>query len=184
MPMYVASGIGVLLILLGFIALLKQRTYIDTRTKEPVEIEIPILGKMKTNYPALVFVFLGCVMTVIGVGKFRYQETQWLIDVTMTTDVQGLNWQQGRMSVFPTKADIDVDHKTGRFTIKLAIEDGKTFEDVIQRIDYSHERGSVQIVPKDEFGKKVQTKSSKLISYTENSRSYVAPLVSLPPPLK
>lgn len=57
-PIYLYSLSG-LSIILGFIALLKQRTYIDADTKQPTEIEVPIFGKLKSNYPALIFVFLG-----------------------------------------------------------------------------------------------------------------------------
>ena len=54
--------LAAILIILGFIALLRQKTYIDSKTKQPTEIEITKLGKFKSNYPALAFVVLGFVL--------------------------------------------------------------------------------------------------------------------------
>ena len=52
-------GLGTLSILLGFIALLSQNIYLHPETKDLTEVEVPILGRLRTNYPALVFVLLG-----------------------------------------------------------------------------------------------------------------------------
>ena len=52
-PTYIGSGVGAGLIVLGFFALLAQRIYIDSGTLTASEIEIPFLGKMKANFPAL-----------------------------------------------------------------------------------------------------------------------------------
>ncbi|MGH2508312.1 MAG: hypothetical protein ACRDHZ_13055, partial [Ktedonobacteraceae bacterium] len=69
-PMLVGAAIGAILIFLGFIALLSQKIYIDHRTNKATEIDVPILGKMKANYPALIFVFLGCAVVVFGLNKY------------------------------------------------------------------------------------------------------------------
>jgi len=45
--------------ILGFIALLSSRIYIDQPSNSTGEVEVPFLGKPKGNYPALVFVLLG-----------------------------------------------------------------------------------------------------------------------------
>ena len=50
-------GISILLIILGFIALLKQKTYIDSKTQQPTKIKLPFFGEMITNFPALIFIF-------------------------------------------------------------------------------------------------------------------------------
>jgi hypothetical protein len=42
-----------------------QKTYLDPETKQPTEIEVPLIGKLKTNYPALIFVFLGIVLAFL-----------------------------------------------------------------------------------------------------------------------
>ncbi len=59
MPMYVAFAIATLLIVLGFIALLTQKVYLDSTTQQPITIEVPFVGKMAANVPSLAFVFFG-----------------------------------------------------------------------------------------------------------------------------
>ena len=66
---YISYAISGMSIVLGFIALLTQRIYVDTNTQKTIQMEIPILGKMKTNYPALAFVFLGFVLALVAVNK-------------------------------------------------------------------------------------------------------------------
>jgi hypothetical protein len=53
-----------------FVALLKQKSYLDIRSGEIIEIEVPIFRKMKTNYPALIFVFLA------GVFGYLWYQTE------------------------------------------------------------------------------------------------------------
>jgi hypothetical protein len=65
LEMILKYGFAVLLAVLGLVALLKQKTYLDSKTGQPTQIEIPLIGKMKTNYPALIFVFLAVVVLVI-----------------------------------------------------------------------------------------------------------------------
>jgi len=47
--------LGTLCIILGFIALLSSRIYIDKASNSTVEVEVPFFGKLKGNYPTLVF---------------------------------------------------------------------------------------------------------------------------------
>jgi hypothetical protein len=54
-----ALTLGTLGFLLGLIALLTSRIYIDKASNSTVEVDVPLLGKLKGNYPALVFVLLG-----------------------------------------------------------------------------------------------------------------------------
>ncbi len=44
-------------LILGFIALIKQKIYVDQDNNSITHIELPILGKLSTNYPALIFIF-------------------------------------------------------------------------------------------------------------------------------
>lgn len=178
--MYLVSGIGAILIILGFVALLTQRIYIDPQTNSPTEIEVPILGKMKSNYPALVFVFLGCVMVAMALYAYRESRTEWLIDGTMTSKTPGLDWQSGQLAIFPSDIDTHIDPATGKFSIKLAIQKNKSLEDVIERIQYSHPAGSMVIVPSEELRLKESGKPSKLSTQTPTSRSYNIQLEQMP----
>ena len=56
---YIILIISIIGIILGFVALITQKIYINPETSEATEVEIPFIGKIKTNYPALVFAFLG-----------------------------------------------------------------------------------------------------------------------------
>lgn len=173
MPMYIAAGMGAMLILLGFAALLTQRIYLDLSTLQPIEMDVPILGKMKANYPALVFVFLGCALTIYGVNQQRAEEVVWQIDGTLEAGAEKLNWQDGQLSVFPSKFEVDIDQESGKFKIRLPIEKGKTLEQVVQRIDYSHPSGSVIFHPKEEFERhKASPSTGALTSATDTTRTY------------
>ena len=63
---YLLAG---LCFVLGFVALLKQKTYIDSQTNQPTEIELPFVGKLKSNFPALVFVVVGAFLAYSGWSK-------------------------------------------------------------------------------------------------------------------
>lgn len=61
LPLYYLSSFAGLVMVVGGIWLLyKQKIYIDSETKQAVEIELPI-GKFKTNLPALALFALGFV---------------------------------------------------------------------------------------------------------------------------
>lgn len=73
MDALIVYGISILSIVLGFIALLAQKTYINPETNEPSEVEIPFIGKIKTNYPAVIFVFLGFAAALHAFNKSEPQ---------------------------------------------------------------------------------------------------------------
>lgn len=181
-PMHVGAAIGILLILLGWVALLAQRIYIDPRTNAASEIEVPILGKMKANYPALVFVFLGCVVIALGFTQYKggVRTNRWLIDGSIISDTKGRNWQRGHLAVFPASTKMGIDPETAAFSIELDIEEPKTFEDVIERIQYTHPDGNMLLYPKIELDLKSSGKQSKLLETTPKSRRYAAPLEPMP----
>lgn len=47
----------------------KEKIYIDRETKQPIEIELPIVGKLKTNIPALVLFVIGFVLCIYPMLK-------------------------------------------------------------------------------------------------------------------
>jgi hypothetical protein len=180
-PMLVGAGIGTLLILLGFVALLTQKRYIDPRTNAPSEIEVPFFGKLKSNYPAVIFVFLGCVLVFLGIRQYKEVRTvEWLIDGSIISNTPGINWQDGQLAIFPSNVDMNLDPQTGKFSIKLDIEEGKNFEQEVERIHYSHPRGSIVILPQTEFDLKQSGNESKLLTATRTSRSYRVSLETMP----
>jgi len=166
-------SISVLTILFGFVALLLQKTYLVSDTGRPIEIEIPFLGKFKTNYPALAFLIFGIALAV-----FTYKnpnpppKVEWLITGRFADEtLEGIDWSTGDLRVFPTDFDIKVN-PDGTFEIQAKIAEGKTFEDVIQRLDFSHRSASIQIFPRVEYQKALNGKDSMLDEYTETTRNY------------
>lgn len=171
----IAFGLSILSILLGFIALLTQRIYLDVNTQKPVDIDVPLLGKMKTNYPALVFVFFGFFLAFYVLEKQlpakEIKEVDWNISGTFT-DPEINDWRTGgKLILFPTKITPDVD-RNGKFTISMKIEEGKSFEDMIEKIEYSHREGDVRIYPRDEYSAYVKGEACKLEKAASHVRSY------------
>jgi hypothetical protein len=182
-PMVIGAAIGALLIFLGFVALVSQKTYLDPKTNAPIEIDLPILGKMRANYPALVFVFLGCALVVFGLNKYTGVQTDhWQIDGTMISDNPIADWQSGKLQVFPV-FDCNVtplNAKTGTFTFTIDVPQGTPIEDEIQRIQYTNAEGNMLIIPKDQLQLKQKHQESMLVAETPTSRSYKVQLVAIP----
>jgi hypothetical protein len=58
--LYYLSSVGGLVMIVGGIWLIyKQKIYIDSQTKQVTQIELPFLGKLKTNSPVVVLFVLG-----------------------------------------------------------------------------------------------------------------------------
>jgi hypothetical protein len=174
-------GISALAIILGFIALLTQKIYMDAKTQKATQIKIPIVGRMRTNYPALVFVFVGFALSVIAANKTPEEievykappKKEWKVTGSFKIrDEENIDYGTGTLAVFPSDFEIEVN-KNGRFNIIAKIEEGKTFEEEIERMDYTHTRGSIEIIPKDEYTRyKKQDPASYLESATGHTRKY------------
>ncbi|MFP4030442.1 MAG: hypothetical protein ACLFRG_10330 [Desulfococcaceae bacterium] len=171
-----------LCIVLGFIALLSQKVY---RIEGPdgqttaTRVEVPLFGKygkMTTNYPALLFVVAGFALAVFALksdpGPPPGKEA-WLItgELAASDGEAPLPWHEGSLTVFPTDFEARV-FPSGKFEIMARIPADQTFEDVVQRIDFSHETGSVQLFPKEELDKFVAGETSLLENRTKTSRDF------------
>jgi hypothetical protein len=167
---FIMYGISSPSIVLGFIALLTQKIYIDHESNQPTEVEIPFLGKLKTNIPAIVFVFLGCGLAFYTFDKsFPPKQVDWTIKGSFqNTKNADFDWRKGTLSFHPTNIDGEISDK-GRFEFTVKIDDGKTFEDVYELIDFSHPEASAQIDPGKEYK-----------AYTNGQQTYYerAPLYS------
>ena len=97
----VLYGISALCIVLGFIALLKQRLYIDERTQEPTAVELPLFGKLKTNYPALVFVFLGAGLAFYAIHESPPTEPWTLTGSLTNPSGKHVKWTDGTLTLIP-----------------------------------------------------------------------------------
>jgi hypothetical protein len=164
-----------LLIILGFVALLKQKTYLDSATLQPVEIELPVVGRVKTNYPAIVFVILGFMLAYVAFEKsFPPRKVEWRLDgsLTNTNPTNGkLAWSSGTLALVPSEIQIKM-YNQGAFEVTAMIEEGKTIEDVYETLDYSHPVGSAQIDLRQELINQRQGKPSLISSLTDHTRTY------------
>lgn len=176
---YIIAGVSVLLIILGFIALLTQKIYIDQKTQTHTEVDIPLFGRMRTNYPALVFVFLGCALSFLILQKFAVhkEKVDWLITGSMQNVSENqLDWREGSMDLFPCEIKESEFGEFGSFRIVAAIEKGKTFEDLIESIHFDHPDGaSFVLFPRKEYEKYSKRLSGSLLDEcTERTRLYKA----------
>jgi len=75
--MYVLSA---LILALGGVSLFAQKVRkVDKETGEETIIELPFFGKLRTNYPALAFAFIGAAMAVFTLEKTLESSDQWVI---------------------------------------------------------------------------------------------------------
>lgn len=162
-------GVAIFMILLGFIALLMQKTYkVEGRT----EVKLLGFGKMKTNYPALVFVFLGFILALVQLRSETEGRVEWRITGKLACSEQ-VDWRNGQMSLFPCDITVTPVQPDGTFFITARLPKGKTFEDEFQHITYTHRVGSAVLYPGKEMEAfKIEKELSLLSGYTENSRSY------------
>lgn len=88
------------LFVLGFLALIKQKNYIDSKTNMPTEISIPLIGKLKTNYPALIFVVLGVLLFKFSLDHNKpVTDKNWTIAVKLNSDKEGIDWSETRFNL-------------------------------------------------------------------------------------
>jgi hypothetical protein len=118
--------LSALAIVLGFIALLAQRVYLDRETNTPVEVSLPILGRIKTNYPALVLFLAGVAMALYAFNEAHQATDRWRIagslklpdeldDVPpeLRDQLRRIDWQEGDLDVLPTFVADKVIRKDG-----------------------------------------------------------------------
>ena len=149
----VVLAIAVLLIVLGFVALLKQKLYVDSNTGQVTEVELPLIGKLRTNAPAIMFVACGAVLTYVVLDRsLNVRETvEWQIEgqIQLPDDAKAklncpqtqgvcLAFQDGTLRFHYTPMeDLDVADD-GNFKFRMRIPKGVLFEQWIEQVEYSH----------------------------------------------
>lgn len=187
-----ALMLGTLSIVLGFIALLTSRIYIEKGSTTPVEVEVPLFGKFKGNYPALVFVLLGAAVAYYGLKTHADLVTQgieaqkqvevskasapgddeWVISGRLLAPSdKTIDWERGVFTLIAGSPEVRYK-PGGSFEIKVRIKHGEDFEGYVQQIDYSHDVGSAKIFPKEELDAFTANKSSLLQNKTATTRVY------------
>jgi hypothetical protein len=188
---FITLGLATLSFVLGFVALLSSKIYVNPKTRAKLEVEIPLLGKMQSNYPALLFVFIGAALAVYTIGKhFDFEkskldfektkistaphETIWNIHGQLRQPAgNAIDMREGaklKLVEYGPSFDIWAD---GRFTIQVALPEGKDFEDMVDQIAYTSDRATALIFPRVEreaFAK--DRNSSKLKEMPGKTRVY------------
>src|SRR5512138_158376 len=182
--------LGTLCVVLGFIALLSSRIYIDKATNSTVEVEVPFFGKLKGNYPALVFVLLGTALAAYGMktsAELRKTQMETAADIELKKGqddwvVSGrllapndrpIEWERGVFTLISGTPEVKLQ-QSGSFTIKLKIEHGQDLEHYVQQIDYTNDVGNAKIFPQQELDALGANKSTLLENKTANTRVYKA----------
>lgn len=151
---FLTYGIAVLLVILGFMALLKQKTYLDPQTNSPIEVEVPFAGKLRTNYPALVFLFLGFALAFYAFHKtYPPPPVEWRIEGSFVTpDDTEIEFSDGTLTLFPCDVTYGVGAR-GSFEITAKIRGDQSFEEAFQAIKFTHDKANADIILKEEYRK-------------------------------
>ncbi len=66
---YLSAISGAFVIIGGIVLIGKRKIYIDQATKKPIEFELPLFGKFKSNTPALALFFFGTFLITYPIMK-------------------------------------------------------------------------------------------------------------------
>lgn len=169
---YILYGISLIAIVLGFIALLKQKTYIDTNTNKVTEVSLPFLGKFKSNYPSLFFLVIGGSLAFFVFDRSYYNSTdnttEWNISGRLVDTSNSIeNFSFGELKVIPRRIESKVSPE-GKFEIVMQIKDGVKFEDEVECIDYTYRGLSVNLLTAAEKEKKEKKDNTSLLKVLGN----------------
>jgi hypothetical protein len=152
-------SVSVLALFLGFLALLRQKTYLDAKTNAPIEIELPIFGKMKANYPAVIFLFIAGLFGYLGYSARDLPRAQWSVVGSVGyangTPLVDADWQKLQIKIVPDRYNYTVNKDSaGHFTIAPDLPDGINFEQEITSVIFSLSKDpylSCRFSPKQEL---------------------------------
>jgi hypothetical protein len=109
--LYLCAVSGVLIILGSFVLLWTRRIYLDKETKQPVDIELPLGIKIKTNTPVIVLIVIGGALLIYSVDQVR----QFNEEVTVNGNLTG---SSSRIEVYASVASAALP-SGGAFSIPL-----------------------------------------------------------------
>ncbi|SPE61347.1 exported hypothetical protein [Verrucomicrobia bacterium] len=138
--------LAALMVVLGFIALLKQKTYLDANTGQTT-VDVPFAGKMTTNVPALAFVFLGFALAIYDgrKGSAPASPATWTLRGSFAAPQRSnFSWSTGWVELVPTKTHVKLSNN-GAFEVTTELEADKFITDAVDELDYTHDLGSSQI---------------------------------------
>lgn len=109
-----------------------------TLTPVPTDVELPLIGKIKTNYPALCFVIIAGVLALYAFqGREREGRDAWTISGQFLANPgEEVQWENGELKLLPVLYYPSSANPDGTFDLKVDIPRGKTFEDTYDSIVY------------------------------------------------
>ena len=174
---YSLLAISALVFILGFVALLRQKTYLDSSTNLKTEIEVPFFGRMATNFPALVFAFIGAALAFVTASRSSVTPDVkvWsvrgpAVQFADGTEINQADWDAHfKVHISPKSDAWNVQTPKGRFTLMLPLIDGNTFEKAVQEVilEYDGEPYlTCSLVPEQEYKAwdNPQTRANSIIS--------------------
>lgn len=134
--MYILSAI---IIVLGGVSLFIQKIYkINKGSGGKTVVNLPFFGMLTTNYPALVFVFIGAALAAYTFKTTNGANVPWLISGEFKApQSQLIDWSKGSLLLSPRQFQTSIK-ADGTFEILGDIEKGRKFEDVVKQITYTN----------------------------------------------
>ena len=166
-------SIAALSIILGFVALLTQRIYIDKDTKQKIDFSIPFFGRIKTNYPALVFTILGFWLIYYVTDKcYPPKQIDWILEGYLISE-NSINFDDGTLHIHPSNIETYVSENKGikgKFCIDIWVDENKSIDEAVEYISYDHDTGgSIKIILADELNKYNHGDMSSMINGRSSS---------------
>jgi hypothetical protein len=176
LAMYVLAA---LVLALGGVSLFVQKVYkVDKETGEEVEIELPWFGKLKTNYPALAFAFIGAAMAIFTFNRTYEVTDQWVISGSFkAADSPAIDWSKGVLTLYPKQFNPDIQ-PDGSFHIELPLPRTRKFEDVIGQISYFNwsRNAYADIMVVEEYQKFKKSDSSTFLKTAQGTTRRYGPV--------
>lgn len=181
----VLYGLSTLIVLLGGMSLVLQKVYkVDSTTGEKTTVEIPLFGKLSTNYPAIVFVFIGAALSTYTLNKTMESDDHWVVSGSFRTpNAEAINWERGNLRLSPKKYHMSVS-PDGTFEIQGEIKKGRNFEEEVKQITYENcscdgKIFGASIMAENEYRNFVKNEKSLIESTGEKTRRYKAVEVNI-----
>ncbi len=132
-------SLSALIVILGGLSLVLQKVYkVESATGEKTIIEVPLFGKLTTNYPAIAFVFIGAALAAYTANKTADSTERWILSGTFRAPhEEGVNWERGNLRLSPKKFHLSLS-PDGRFEIQGDLAKGRQFEEEVKQITYEN----------------------------------------------
>ncbi len=190
----VVTGAGATLCLLGFVALLLQRLYLDPPARRghaatPSVVKLPGFGEVSTTYPALAFLLVGAALMAGGLAAPQAaSKVMWHVTVQVAAELRPEDLVETGLALSPSPMTTTVDRRARTIRITAPIEHGKKFEDVVEVIDLTLPRGSGYVHTREALARfrahGAASGGSGLVAASDHTRSYTLALTPFPAPLE